>query len=50
MAFPVYPSDLNDAEWALLAPLVSWNYDGRRSILRVLMCRGARQADSPWVR
>jgi putative transposase len=22
MAFPVYPSDLNDAEWALLAPLI----------------------------
>jgi hypothetical protein len=22
MAVPVYPSDLNDAEWALLAPLI----------------------------
>lgn len=28
MVLPVYPSDLTDQEWALLAPLIQWRRDG----------------------
>jgi transposase len=30
MAFSVYPSDVNDAEWALLAPLIPLAKPGGR--------------------
>jgi hypothetical protein len=35
MAIPVYPSDLTDAEWAVLAPLIPATYRSHPSSLRL---------------
>jgi hypothetical protein len=45
MVLPVYPSDLNDAEWALLAPLIPSS--NPMAVRGPRICAGSPMGPSP---